>query len=179
MKFLWLISLVFHLLILNIVAQNNCPIINSSDSTGLYSASLTAYNNNFSGLLFFKKTSDSSIRVALTSEMGPKILDLELYNNHYKVNYAVKQLKKKIILKSLYTDFASIAGILKYDTGNERYFKYLNDSVSNSSKTVLYNKNGQELEISYFCGNKEQNADSIFLQHFNFKMRIELRKINF
>ena len=182
MKYLLLISIIVYFTFNNCLAQTNyssqCNVINRNDSSGLYKFYLSVYNNNISGLLLFKKTSDSTIRAVLTSEMGPKIIDLELNNTSYKVNFAIKQLRKKIILKSFYTDFASIAGILKFNKESGRYFSEQSDS-SKLNKTVLYNKKGQELEIYYFCNNNKTNADSVFLQHFNFKMRIELRKIDF
>ena len=183
MKYLWLISLLIFIFINPCKAQEKistpCYTTNRNDSSGLYTVNLSIYNNNFSGLLLFKKTSDSSIRAVLTTEMGPKILDLELYNTKYKVNYTIKQLNKKIILKSLYTDFASISGILRYNNKDERYFLQHFDTLKNCFVTELLNKKGRELEICYFCNKTEKSADSVFLQHFNFKMTMELRKINY
>ena len=197
-KYLLLISVSFLLIALCGAWDNNdqqCSIIETEDSTGLYSLNLNIYNNNFSGLLLFKKQTDSTIRTIIASEMGPKILDLELSPEKYKVNFVIRQLNKKIILNSLYNDFGAISGIFTLnkrkessaDSINGALYKLMSgkeisckwDSIKNCAITQFFNKKKKEIVIYYFCNNLHQMYDSIFLQHYNFKMNIILKRITY
>ena len=175
--------------------NQQCNITETKDSTGIYSINLKIYNKNFSGLLLFKKHTDSTIRIIITTEMGPKIFDLELLPETYSVNFVIKKLNKKIILNSLYNDFGAISGIFTLnrikesstDSNNETHYKLLSgkeistksDSVQNCTITQFFNKKEKELVIYYFCNSSHQMCDSIFLQHYNFKMNIILKRINY
>jgi hypothetical protein len=198
MKYLQLISLSFLVIALCGAWDNNnqqCIVTEGKDSTGLYSINLKIYNKNFSGLLLFKKHTDSTIRTIIASEMGPKILDLELLPETYSVNFVIKKLNKKIILNSLYNDFGAISGIFTLNkikgsstnSNNETHYKLLSgkeisiksDSVQNCTITQFFNKKEKELVIYYFCNSSHQMCDSIFLKHYNFKMNIILKRINY
>jgi hypothetical protein len=169
-------------------------ITNNADSTGLYTISINISDNNFSGLLLFKKNNDSTIRAVMLSEMGPKILDIDLMPSSYKVNFAIKQLRRKFILKALYADFAGITGISTYrkpleiiitdslsikscKLSSNKIITYSTNSKSSNICAQIIDKQKKEAIIFYFCKEVNSCPDSIFLQHCNFNMDIRLKKI--
>ena len=180
-------------------AQNEPYKINitqSNDSVGLYNISYSIIDYNLSGLLIYKKINDSCYRAIITSEMGPKILDMYMYKNEYKLNYAIKQLNRKIIIKSFYNDLVSISGLNYREKSTEttifdsisakqiivdkkNKIVISNNASKKQSNVVFSHKNKKELTIDYFYSSIEIQTDSIFLKHYNYKMEMVLRKIKF
>ena len=73
---------------------NNMCITQMDDSVGLYTINYHILNYDFTGLLLFKRMNDSCYRAVLTSEMGPKILDMYLFENDFKLNFAIDQINR-------------------------------------------------------------------------------------
>lgn len=71
----------------------------------LFKGSLDIREHHLTGLLFIKKTSDSSFRIIFNNEIGMKYFDLELFREDYKVHYCFPSLSRKSLLKILETDF--------------------------------------------------------------------------
>lgn len=71
----------------------------------LFKGSLDIREHHLTGLLFIKKTSDSSYRIVFNNEIGMKFFDLELFREDYKVHYCFPSLSRKSLLKILETDF--------------------------------------------------------------------------
>ncbi len=115
MRYLGLISFLFALcLAANIVpAQSYMPaFVNSVDSVGLYQMNIEIENTHFSGVLLLKKMNDSAMRLVMNSELGPKLLDMELYPSRYKLNHAFPKMNHKRILKTFYDDFGALFQII-------------------------------------------------------------------
>lgn len=177
----------------NTSSQSPVKITREKDSVGVYQLNMSIINKDVSGLLVFKQLSDSSFRVVLTSEMGPKILDMNISPKLYKTNFVISQLNKKRVLNSFYNDFAAITGINVF---GKKYEFFENDSMlniefiygkkellrinqykkRNYSHAGFFKKNKKQWEINYFYKNDLQ-LDSVFLKHNNFDLQMELRKI--
>ena len=71
----------------------------------LYRATITAYGHTFNGLLVAKITADNTWRVALTTDFGNTLFDFENQNGKIKTNYITPDLNRKIIIRTLNTDF--------------------------------------------------------------------------
>ena len=71
----------------------------------LYRATITAYGHTFSGLLVAKITADNTWRVALTTDFGNTLFDFENQSGKIKTNYITPDLNRKIIIRTLTTDF--------------------------------------------------------------------------
>ena len=71
----------------------------------LYRATITAYGHTFSGLLAAKITADNTWRVALTTDFGNTLFDFENQSGKIKTNYITPDLNRKIIIRTLTTDF--------------------------------------------------------------------------
>lgn len=199
MRFLPLISCIlgFYLVSGKVAAQPAIPeICNNNDSVGLYNITMEFSKNTLSGLLILKKTSDSTIRLVLNAEMGPKLLDMELSPKGYKIIYAFNKLNKKKILKTFYEDFGALSGILirnktcvvdssklstifTFDIAKHRKITYSSESTNlkiNSGKV----EDGKSVStiFYYFYGPSNSGISSMKLEHQHFRMLILLNKIN-
>src|SRR5690606_16993479 len=73
---------------------------------GSFKISIEAFDNHFGGILVAKKLEKNHFRFAFINEFGGKLLDFELIDKELKLNYAIEQLNRKIILNMLEKDFA-------------------------------------------------------------------------
>ena len=48
---------------------------------------MEVYGNDISGILIIKKISETTHRVVLTSDFGNKMIDFEISENDFKLNY--------------------------------------------------------------------------------------------
>jgi hypothetical protein len=200
MKYLRLISLItiFWIASGNLIAQSYIPdLYSSKDSTGMYTINVDILTYNFSGLLLLKKMNDTTIRLVMNSEMGPKLLDMVLLPTGYKLNYAFKKLNKKKILKTFYEDFGALSCIFTrresivaenyqnapthtFDLGKKKKIIYTTDTLLHkitsgrveAGKTIIS-------AFSYLYTPGTDEIISMKLEHQHFKMVISLDKFSF
>jgi hypothetical protein len=180
-----------------LVAQPALPdLCNTTDSIGLYNITMEFSKNTLSGLLILKKTNDSTLRLVLNAEMGPKLLDLELSPTGYKTIYAFKKLNRKRILNTFYEDFGSLSGILirnkdfvidssqigeifTYNLGKQKKIVY---SSEPSNARIISGKmeDGKSVKtiFNYFYDPATFTISSMKLEHQHFRMVILLNKIS-
>ena len=180
-----------------LVAQPALPeLCNTNDSVGLYNITMEFSKSTLSGLLILKKTSDSTLRLVLEAEMGPKLLDLELSPTGYKTIYAFKKLNRKRILRTFYEDFGALSGILVW---NKTFITYTSEVASSYSydlgkqRKVIYYSEPANVRISsgkeengksvntifyYFYDPSILGVSSMKLEHQHFRMVILLNKIS-
>jgi hypothetical protein len=198
MRRLTLISCILGFCIIwgKLASQTALPeLCNTYDSVGLYNITIEFSKNSLSGLLILKKTSDSTFRLVLNAEMGPKLLDLELSPTGYKTIYAFKKLNRKRILRTFYEDFGALSGILvwnksfsidtsevatsfSYDLGKQKKIIYCSEPANiriNSGKEVV----GKSVNtiFYYFYDPSILGVSSMKLEHQHFQMAILLNKI--
>ncbi|MDO9254526.1 MAG: hypothetical protein Q7U54_03365 [Bacteroidales bacterium] len=180
-----------------LAAQPALPqLFNTNDSIGLYNITMEFSKNTLSGLLILKKTSDSTLRLVLNAEMGPKLLDMELSPKGYKTIYAFKKINRKRILRTFYEDFGALSGILiqnkgfsidssqsslifTYNLGKQKKIAYsseLSDARIISGKMV----DGKSVLtiFHYFYDPATSMISSMKLEHQHFRMVILLNKIS-
>lgn len=169
------------------------PNITKTDSVGVYQMNMYILNRHVSGIVFFRQITDSSYRVVLTSEMGPKILDMNIDHENYQLNFAIKQLKRKTVLKSFYNDFSAIAGlklhnqnpaisqvdtafIYEYILNRKERFAIIQHKKNDHQQTIFFRKSKRQWEMDRYY-NSNLQIDSVFLRHNDFNLQMELRKI--
>src|SRR6478672_10112312 len=81
------------------------PYFDNPEIDYVYKAQIEVYGNKLGGIFVAKKISDSVHRVVFTTEFGNKLMDFQLSDNDFKVNYIIEQLDKKIVLNTLEDDF--------------------------------------------------------------------------
>lgn len=163
----------------------------SSGEDYVYKCQIDIYKSHISGILIIKKLNDTTHRVALTSDFGNKLIDFEVSENNFNLNYVLPDLDKKIIINFLKNDFRQLLK-RKYPVNesfeNENTKIYLS-KIDNKSYYLFFSKeNGLLKEIVYTKNNKEKIdftfdakkpifADGLSLQHKDFKINIQLFQI--
>lgn len=197
MKYLLFASLVF---CLEAFSQDNTrgksgkDCFNSSIpkfSSALYSASIDVVGHHISGLLFLKAMPDSSQRAVFSNEAGITYFDFEWKKDGaFKTYQVIKKLRKKIVLNTLRKDFElvlvppSIVKAVGKQTNGEYaairkketlMFKSSTDCQSIESIDVIGKKN-KLVNVRFFPDGKNI-PDSVSIVHFNFNMKIELKRL--
>ena len=173
-------------------SQNDC--FNSSVpkfSSVLYSASIDVVGHHISGLLFLKMMPDSSQRTVFSNEAGITYFDFEWRKNgEFKTHQVIKKIKKRIVLNTLRKDFelvlippAIVKPLEKRNDGEfsisrrkeQLIFKTTTDCQSIASVDVIGKKN-KLVNVRFFPEGKNI-PDSVSIVHFNFNMKIGLKRI--
>jgi len=149
----------------------------------LYRTTITAYGHTFSGLLAAKITADNTWRVALTTDFGNTLFDFENQNGKIKTNYITPDLNRKIIIRTLNTDFNHL---LK--THWQVTKKYINNTIvveqSKDGNDTVYlftsedtlqkqlNIQGKRLYTTFIY-----NPNNITIEHHTFTIKIVLEPL--
>ncbi|WP_299518894.1 hypothetical protein, partial [uncultured Flavobacterium sp.] len=88
-------------------SQKNFQNLYFSDSEKdyVYKANIDVYGKQLGGIFVTKKINDTLHRAVLTTDFGNTLLDFEVSENSFKLNYCVDELNKKIVLNTLKDDF--------------------------------------------------------------------------
>ena len=168
------------------VATNKAIIANPHVRVGeeyLYRATITAYGHTFSGLLAAKITADNTWRVALTTDFGNTLFDFENQSGKIKTNYITPDLNKKIIIRTLTTDFKHLLKThwqvtQKYTNGiiEVQQSKDGNDAVylftSGTNLFKQLNMQGKKLYTTF-----TYNTNNITIEHHTFTIKIVLEPL--
>ena len=168
------------------VATNKTIIANPHVRVGeeyLYRATITAYGHTFSGLLAAKITADNTWRVALTTDFGNTLFDFENQSGKIKTNYITPDLNRKIIIRTLTSDFKHLLKThwqvtQKYTNGTIEVQQskdgndavYLFTSGTNLSKQL--NMQGKKLYTIF-----TYNSNNITIEHHTFTIKIVLEPL--
>lgn len=156
-----------------------------------FKISIEAYGNNFGGILVAKKLNVNHYRLAFLNEFGGKMLDFEIINRELKLNYAIEQLDKKILLNLLEKDFVMLFSeenliekefiqnenlILRTEKfiGNKNLFYELNPA-GNLQKIILA-KNKEKASIRLIYNDKQ--FPNIEISHGKIPIKIYLHLLN-
>lgn len=163
----------------------------SSNEDYVYKCQMDIYKNHVSGILIVKKTNETTHRVVLTSDFGNKLIDFEISDNDFKLNYVLQDLDKKIVINFLKNDFQQLlkreypvtesfenenSKIYLSKVDKKIYYLFFNKE-NGLLKQIIYTKNNKEKIDFTFDAKKHIFADSIDLQHKDFKINIKLFQI--
>ena len=168
------------------MATNKTIIANPHIRVGeeyLYRATITAYGHTFNGLLATKITADNMWRVALTTDFGNTLFDFENQSGKIKTNYITPDLNKKIITRTLTTDFKHLLKThwqvtQKYTNGTieVQQSKDGNDTVyffiSGTNLSKQLNMQGKKLYTTF-----TYNTNNITIEHHSFTIKIVLEPL--
>ncbi|MCX8522919.1 hypothetical protein OF897_03155 [Chryseobacterium formosus] len=163
----------------------------SSKEDYVYKCQMDIYKNHISGILIIKKINETTHRVVMTSDFGNKLIDFEISENDFKLNYVLPDLDKKIVINFLKNDFQKLlkqkyavnesfendsTKIFYSKTDKDGY--YLSFNKENSLlKQIVYTKNNKEKIDFTFEAKKPTFAETIEIQHKDFKINIKLFQI--
>lgn len=158
----------------------------------VYKANITVYGKELSGIFIAKKINDSTHRVVFTTEFGNKLLDFEIAENEFKVNFILEELDRKLLINTLITDFRLLLqshynSIEQYEndentlylTLNKNRINYLffSKTTNRLSQIVHTSKRKEKIKLSFTAKNNIF-AENIVIQHQNIKLKIELNYFN-
>jgi len=160
-----------------------------------YNASIDVIGKHISGLILFKMMPDSTMRIVFTNESGIKFFDFEFKRNGtFNVQHVVKQLNRKLVLRTLRKDF-ELALMMKVGNKVPTAFqqdKELNFALIGKTETdyVITDMDCTKLlrleqgssekrtsRVVLFGGNGVA-PDSIFVNHLNFNMKIKMKHLD-
>jgi hypothetical protein len=163
----------------------------SSNEDYVYKCQMDIYKNHVSGILIIKKIKETTHRVVLTSDFGNKLIDFEVSENDFKLKYVLPDLDKKIVINFLKNDFQELlrqrypvnesfenenSKIYLSKIDKKNYYLFFNKE-NNLLKQIIYTKNNKEKIDFSFDAKKHIFADSLNLQHKDFKINIKLFQI--
>lgn len=167
------------------------PYFDNPEIDYVYKAQIEVYGNKLGGIFVTKKISDSVHRVVFTTEFGNKLMDFELSDNEFKVNYIVEQLDKKIVLNTLEEDFRLLLKVNHlilesfegssfnvYKANYDKRFVYLfSNKVNNKLTKLICSSKHKEKVVFEFESKNTTFAEVIKINHKNIKLKIELNQI--
>lgn len=163
----------------------------SSKEDYVYKCQMDIYKNHISGILIIKKISDTTHRVVMTSDFGNKMIDFEISENDFKLNYVLADLDKKMVINFLKNDFQELLrqkypvtesfenenfSIFRSELDKKNYYLSFNKENSLLTK-IVYTKNNKEKINFSFEAKKPTFAEMINLEHKDFKINIKLFQI--
>ncbi len=165
----------------------------SPETDYLYRTQIEIYGNSLSGILIIKKISDDTHRVVMTTDFGNKMLDFEISGTDFKVNYLVPDLDRKVVKKFLEKDFRILLRqnhpvSTSFEDKNDHIFSTENleqknylfiDKSGGQLNKIVVTENGKEKINFLFKGKSAIFADSITLIHKDFRLKIQLNRLNY
>jgi hypothetical protein len=157
----------------------------------VYKAHIEVYGNDLSGIFVAKKINDSVHRVVFATDFGNKLLDFEISENDFKVNYIVEDLDRKLIVNTLQKDFQLLLKqkflveetlenqtYVIYKSKQDKRYNYLFKSKQeNKIIKLIHASKRKEKVVITFESKDNKFADNIIILHHNIKLKIELNKI--
>lgn len=150
-----------------------------------FKVSIEAFGNHFGGIMLAKRMGENHYRFAMINEFGGKLLDFELINQELKLNYAIDQLDRKMLLNLLEKDFSMIfseknwvLNSYKKDNGNlvqtEQNIYYFLEN-ENLKKIEFAKKKVKTIVEIHSNGSKIPNFD---IHHQNLPIKIFLHLLS-
>lgn len=176
-----------------IIPNNFQNLYFSESSTDfVYKAHIEVYGNNLSGILVAKKMNDSIHRIALTTDFGNTLLDFELSEKDFKVNYIVSNLNRSFIISTLKKDFRllltmdhSVLSVFEnkddiiYKSYEDNSYNYFYQRKKDNIFYKLVNTSKTKEKVTFtFLAKNTTFAESVLIQHYNIPLKIELNQIN-
>lgn len=156
-----------------------------------FKISIEAFENHFGGIMVAKKLKRNHYRFAFLNEFGGKMMDFEILNRELKLNYAVDQLNRKIILNMLEKDFSMLFSeevLIKNEfaqnelrmlevekfSGNKSLFYELNQAGNLQKITLAKNKEKASITLI----NNDKHLSDIEISHGDLPIKIYLHLLN-
>ncbi|WP_348799551.1 hypothetical protein [Flavobacterium adhaerens] len=170
------------------VSTLDVPYFSNSETDYVYKANISVYGNELSGIFIAKKINETTHRVVFTTEFGNKLLDFEISEIDYKVNFILEELDKKILIKTLVNDFRLLLRhhynvyykfendadiVYQAPEGDKMNYLFISKDTKKLSKIVHSSKRKAIIYVLYTAKN-DFFAENIVIQHQNIKLKIAL-----
>ena len=168
------------------------PYFSNPEIDYIYKANIDVLNKHFGGLLIIKKTSESSHRIAFTTEMGNKIFDFTFKGDVFTVNFIPEELNKKMLLRVLEQDFRTLiceqpkitkaythqrnTSVLEGAINNKEHYFFLN--TEGHLEKIVFSKKGKAAITYFYSKINSDIAQEIKIEHQSINMNITLKHLN-
>lgn len=168
------------------------PFFSNAAMDYVYKANISVYGNELTGIFIAKKINDTTHRVVFTTEFGNKLLDFEISENAFKVNFILEELDRKILINTLVTDFRLLLRShylinSQFENDEERVYEsldmnkinylFVSKATNKLSKIVHSSKRKTIINLLYTSKN-DIFAENVVIEHQNIKLKIELNYFN-
>ncbi|WP_255558319.1 hypothetical protein [Flavobacterium taihuense] len=168
------------------------PYFSNPATDYVYKANITVYGNELTGIFIAKKINETTHRVVFTTEFGNKLMDFEISENDFKVNFILEELDRKMLINTLVTDFRLLlrshytiseqfenAENKVYSALDKNKMNYLFFSKpTNQLSKIVYASKRKEIINLFYSSENNIFAERIIIQHQNIKLKIELNYFN-
>ena len=155
----------------------------------VYKTHIEIYGNKMGGIFIAKRINDTIHRMVLTTDFGNKLLDFEVSESSFKVNFIIDNVDKKIIINTLRDDFRTLLQVNSkvfktYKRNNEVIYQteynayYYFDEVSRNLTKIIKTNKRKEKVVFTFDSKKTTFAENINIQHFNIKLKIDFNQLS-
>ena len=172
---------------LNQVVSN--PYFNQVNKEYAYRFKITFMKKEMKGNFVVKKIDKTTHRAVMISDFGNTLFDLSIFNNEYTLHYAMPDLNKKVVVKTLAEDLQTI---FQNDFEvNQHYITKDNLVLKSDNISLVYPKNESMFftELIHLKKNKIKTMNqfevdetdfpkNILIKHNHFNLSIELIKVN-
>ncbi|MGH2664197.1 hypothetical protein [Flavobacterium sp.] len=176
----------------NLVKEYKNPYFSNPETDYVYKAHIEVYGNKLGGIFIAKRINDSIHRVVFTTEFGNKLLDFELSENDFKINYILEDMNRKIIVNTLRDDFRLLLKVnhpveevfenqdsFIYKAKDGKRFNYFFESRKDNKLLKLVNASKTKEKVIFeFVSKNSSFAENIIISHKHIKLKIELNQIN-
>lgn len=171
----------------NLVIEN--PYFNEVNKEYTYRFRITFMKKEVKGNFIVKNIDNQTHRAVMTSDFGNTLFDLSLTDTDYTLHYAMPDLNKKMVVKTLAEDLqlifkknfevdkelkTSTNFVLKSDEVSLVYPK----DESNYFEELIRLKNNKIKTINQFETDKTDYPEKIYIKHNHFNLSIEIIKVN-
>lgn len=167
------------------------PYFSDKSIDYVYKANIEVYGNNIGGIFIAKQINDTLHRMVFTTDFGNKLMDFELSERSFKVNYIVEELDKNIIKNILKEDFRlllkqdfKVESVFEnneyeiYKSNDEKKFNYLYMRKKNNNLVKIINTTKRKEKVIFEFESKNTTfAENVRIIHKNIKLKINLNQI--
>ncbi|MBJ2173086.1 hypothetical protein JBL43_02475 [Aureibaculum sp. A20] len=176
----------------NTVEKYKNPYFADSSKDYVYKANFEVYGRTFGGLLIIKKLATEHHRIVFATEFGSKMMDMELINDVFTINFIADDLNKKIVINTLKKDFKILLQEeIRFDktyqnteatifqlVDNKRFNYYYVSKKNQQLVRILHASKSKEKIIFNFESKDGKMAENIIIDHKNIKLKIKLKRID-
>lgn len=179
----------------NVALKSNTfevPYFSNKETDYVYKANITVYGKELTGLFIAKKIDEDTHRIVFTTEFGNKLLDFEISETDFKVNFILEELDKKFLINILVNDFRLLLRShytvddqfennfdIVYETLDKDKMNYLFVSkATNSISKIVHSSKRKKIITILYTSKKDIFAENIIIEHQNIKLKIELNYLS-
>lgn len=164
------------------------PYFSNPEIDYVYKANISVYGNELTGIFIAKKINETTHRIVFTTEFGNKLMDFEISETDFKVNFILEELDRKILINTLEEDFRLLLKkeyVIQEQHQNESHDIY-KSADGNRDNYLFFSKKNHQLEkiirssktkekfMLIFSTENNIFAERIQIIHQNISLKIDL-----